>query len=117
MRDRVRWSQVLSPADLEERTGAIGGAIYGTSSNGASAAFLRPANRSPVPGLGGAVVRVVPTVEYAGPGGSASLNGVAYAENNQHFESRLFVELNASEDAQVRNASARSAGIARAPED
>ncbi|CAA9314503.1 MAG: Phytoene dehydrogenase [uncultured Frankineae bacterium] len=51
VRDRVRWSQVLTPADLERRTGAAGGAIYGTSSNGASAAFLRPANRSPVPGL------------------------------------------------------------------
>jgi len=51
VRDRVVWSQVLSPADLEQRTGAVGGAIYGTSSNGASAAFLRPANRSPVPGL------------------------------------------------------------------
>ena len=51
VRDRVRWSQVLTPADLEERTGAVGGAIYGTSSNGATAAFLRPANRSPVPGL------------------------------------------------------------------
>lgn len=51
VRDRVLWSQVLSPADLEQRTGAVGGAIYGTSSHGASAAFLRPANRSPVPGL------------------------------------------------------------------
>ena len=51
VRDRVLWSQVLSPADLEQRTGAVGGAIYGTSSNGAAAAFLRPANRSPVRGL------------------------------------------------------------------
>ena len=51
VRERVLWSQVLSPADLEQRTGAVGGAIYGTSSNGATAAFLRPANRSPVPGL------------------------------------------------------------------
>ena len=51
VRDRVLWSQALTPADLEERTGAPGGAIYGTSSNGATAAFLRPANRSPVPGL------------------------------------------------------------------
>ena len=51
VRDRVVWSRTLSPADLEERTGAVGGAIYGTSSNGATAAFLRPANRSPVPGL------------------------------------------------------------------
>ncbi|MEX2291926.1 MAG: phytoene desaturase family protein [Mycobacteriales bacterium] len=51
VRDRVRWSHLLSPADLEDRTGSVGGAIYGTSSNGATAAFLRPANRSPVPGL------------------------------------------------------------------
>ena len=51
VRDRVLWSYALSPADLEQRTGAVGGAIYGTSSNGAAAAFLRPANRSPVPGL------------------------------------------------------------------
>lgn len=51
VRERVLWSQAVSPADLEERTGAVGGAIYGTSSNGAAAAFLRPANRSPVPGL------------------------------------------------------------------
>ena len=51
VRDRVRWSELRSPADLEQRTGAVGGAIYGTSSNGPAAAFLRPANRSPVPGL------------------------------------------------------------------
>ena len=51
VRERVLASTVLSPADLQDRTGAVGGAIYGTSSNGASAAFLRPANRSPVPGL------------------------------------------------------------------
>jgi phytoene dehydrogenase-like protein len=51
VRERVLWSRALSPADLELRTGAPGGAIYGTSSNGAQAAFLRPANRSPVPGL------------------------------------------------------------------
>ena len=51
VRDRLLWHEVLSPADLQERTGAVGGAIYGTSSNGATAAFLRPANRSPVPGL------------------------------------------------------------------
>jgi phytoene dehydrogenase-like protein len=42
---------VRTPADLERETGSLGGSIYGTSSNGRSAAFLRPANRSPVPGL------------------------------------------------------------------
>ena len=51
VRDRLLWHEVLSPADLEQRTGAVGGSIYGTSSNGAMAAFLRPANRSPLPGL------------------------------------------------------------------
>ena len=51
VRDRVLWRELLTPADLEERTGAVGGAIYGTASNGATAAFLRPANRSAVPGL------------------------------------------------------------------
>ncbi|MBI1377569.1 MAG: phytoene desaturase [Frankiales bacterium] len=51
VRDRLLWSQVRTPADLERDTRAPGGAIYGTSSNGARAAFLRPANASPVPGL------------------------------------------------------------------
>lgn len=51
VRDRLLWRVVRTPADLEAETGAPGGAIYGTSSNGARAAFLRPANRSPVPGL------------------------------------------------------------------
>ncbi|MBA2529516.1 MAG: phytoene desaturase, partial [Euzebyales bacterium] len=51
VRDRIRFREMLSPADLQRRTGAVGGGIYGTSSNGPRAAFLRPANRSPVPGL------------------------------------------------------------------
>ena len=51
VRDRVRWRVVRTPADLERDTGSVGGSIYGTSSNGARAAFLRPGNASPVPGL------------------------------------------------------------------
>ena len=51
VRDRLRWSIVRTPADLERATWSPGGSIYGSSSNGARAAFLRPANRSPVPGL------------------------------------------------------------------
>ena len=51
VRDRVRYRAVITPADLAPRTRAEGGAIYGTSSNSRRAAFLRPANRSPVPGL------------------------------------------------------------------
>ncbi len=51
VRDRLLWNETRTPADLERATRAPGGAIYGTSSNGARAAFLRPANASPVPGL------------------------------------------------------------------
>jgi phytoene desaturase len=51
VRDRVRVRVVRTPADLERDTGSVGGSIYGTSSNGARAAFLRPANASPLPGL------------------------------------------------------------------
>jgi phytoene dehydrogenase-like protein len=51
VRDRLRWRVVRTPADLQAETGAPGGAIYGTSSNSQRAAFLRPANRSPIDGL------------------------------------------------------------------
>ncbi|MCZ2818378.1 phytoene desaturase family protein [Modestobacter sp. VKM Ac-2984] len=51
VRDRVRWRVVRTPADLERETASPGGSIYGTSSNGARAAFLRPANAAGVPGL------------------------------------------------------------------
>lgn len=51
VRDRLAFCEWRSPADLERATRSPGGAIYGTSSNGLRAAFLRPANRSPVPGL------------------------------------------------------------------
>ena len=51
VRERVRWRVVRTPADLARDTGSVGGAIYGTSSNGTRAAFLRPGNASPVPGL------------------------------------------------------------------
>jgi phytoene desaturase len=51
IRDRVEQWRLRTPADLEVRTRSVGGAIYGSSANGARSAFLRPANRSPVPGL------------------------------------------------------------------
>ncbi|MEP6463997.1 MAG: phytoene desaturase, partial [Frankiaceae bacterium] len=51
VRDRLGFREWRTPADLECETRAPGGAIYGTSSNGLCAAFLRPANRSPVTGL------------------------------------------------------------------
>lgn len=51
VRDRIRHRITVSPADLERRTLTPGGSIYGSSSNGTRAAFLRPANASPVGGL------------------------------------------------------------------
>lgn len=42
--------------------------------------------------LGGDVVRVSPTVNYAGPGGRAELLGVAFAGQHQHLESRLYID-------------------------
>ena len=48
--------------------------------------------------LGGAVVRLSPTVRYAGPGGDAELHGIAFATGSprntggQHLEHRLFVD-------------------------
>lgn len=51
VRGRVLFREVRTPADLERHTGAVGGAIYGSSSNGVRAAFLRPGNRGPLPGL------------------------------------------------------------------
>jgi phytoene desaturase len=51
VRDRLLWREVRTPADLERATRSPGGSIYGTSSNGIRAAFLRPANRSPIAGL------------------------------------------------------------------
>jgi phytoene desaturase len=51
IRDRVIWRELRTPADLARSTRSPGGSIYGTSSNGARAAFQRPANQSPIPGL------------------------------------------------------------------
>ena len=51
VRDRIRWREIRTPADLERDTAAPGGAIYGTASHGARAALRRPANRSRIAGL------------------------------------------------------------------
>jgi len=47
--------------------------------------------------LGGSLVRLSPTVRYAGPGGDAELYGIGFATalpstGGQHLESRLFVD-------------------------
>jgi Fe-S cluster assembly protein SufD len=42
--------------------------------------------------LGGGVVRLAPSVRYAGPGGDAELLGAYFADSGQHLEHRLFVD-------------------------
>ncbi|MCW2742193.1 MAG: sufD [Blastococcus sp.] len=42
--------------------------------------------------LGGDLVRLVSNVQYAGPGGSADLYGVYFADESQHQEHRLWVD-------------------------
>jgi Fe-S cluster assembly protein SufD len=42
--------------------------------------------------LGGSLVRITPTVQFAAPGGAAELLGVAFAGDGQHFESRLYID-------------------------
>jgi phytoene desaturase len=70
IRSRLETMTIRTPADLESQVRAPGGAIYGTSSNGARAAFLRAKNRSPIKGLylvGGS----------AHPGGGLPLVGIS----------------------------------------
>jgi Fe-S cluster assembly protein SufD len=45
--------------------------------------------------FGGDLVRLVSTVDYDGPGGSAELLGAFFADAGQHLEHRLFVDHNA----------------------
>ena len=49
--ERLVYFEFRSPKDLQELVGAPGGSIYGTSSNGARAAFFRAKNRSDIKGL------------------------------------------------------------------
>ena len=42
--------------------------------------------------LGGEVVRTTATVRFTGPGGDAKLLGTYFADDGQHFESRLLVD-------------------------
>ncbi|HEY3902616.1 MAG TPA: Fe-S cluster assembly protein SufD [Streptosporangiaceae bacterium] len=44
--------------------------------------------------LGGSVVRIAPSVRYAGPGGNAELRGAYFADAGQHLEHRLLVDHN-----------------------
>lgn len=68
--ERLDMLEVRTPADLERLTNAPGGSIYGRSSNGMRAAFLRSKNKSPINNLfcvGGS----------AHPGGGLPLVGIS----------------------------------------
>ena len=70
IRDRLETLTIRTPLQLQESVNAPGGSIYGSSSNGARAAFLRAKNRSPIKGLycvGGS----------AHPGGGLPLVGIS----------------------------------------
>jgi phytoene desaturase len=51
LRERVRFTETVVPSDLEHRFRSPGGSIYGTSSDGRRAAFVRPRNRGSRRGL------------------------------------------------------------------
>jgi phytoene desaturase len=51
IRDRLDVLEIRTPLDLQNSVNAPGGSIYGTSSNGPRAAFLRARNRSPLKNL------------------------------------------------------------------
>ena len=51
LRHRAKFVEAIGPADFARNVRAPGGAIYGTSSNGRTAAFRRPAMRGAVRGL------------------------------------------------------------------
>lgn len=70
IRNRLESLTIRTPADLQLQVHAPGGAIYGSSSNGAKAAFMRAKNRSPIKDLylvGGS----------AHPGGGLPLVGIS----------------------------------------
>ncbi|UBU18479.1 phytoene desaturase family protein [Nonomuraea gerenzanensis] len=48
---RLRFADVFTPADLRDRYGAWGGAIYGSAYRGRLSSFRRPGNRGPRKGL------------------------------------------------------------------
>ncbi|MFD3696084.1 phytoene desaturase family protein [Streptomyces sp. NPDC058646] len=51
LRERLLWQEVRTPADIEEATGAAGGAVPAPALAGAEGRFLYPANLTAVPGL------------------------------------------------------------------
>jgi phytoene desaturase len=85
IRDFIDVMEIRTPFDLENSVSAPGGAIYGTSSNGPRAAFMRAKNRSPIKNLylvGGS----------AHPGGGLPLVGLS---GEMVYDAIMESELNA----------------------
>jgi phytoene desaturase len=51
VRDKIRYQQLLTPLDIQQKTGAHRGALYGVSFNDRFAPFKRPHNKSEFDGL------------------------------------------------------------------
>ncbi len=51
VRNKIRYQQLLTPLDIQQKTGAHRGALYGVSFNDRFAPFKRPHNRSEFEGL------------------------------------------------------------------
>ena len=85
VRNRLESLTIRTPADLERSVNAPGGSIYGTSSNGARAAFMRAKNRSPIKGLYcvGGSAHPGGGLPLVGMSGEFVANAIAGARNEQ----------------------------------
>ena len=86
VRDRLESLTIRTPADLAAAVHAPGGAIYGTSSNGARAAFMRAKNRSPIKGLYlvGGSAHPGGGLPLVGIGGDLVTEAIGYEKNARH---------------------------------
>lgn len=93
IRNRIKVCEFRTPADLEAEVRAPGGSIYGSSSNGARAAFRRAKNRSPLQRLfcvggsahpGGGLPLVGISAEIVANAISEEVFGVADYHRNAH---------------------------------
>lgn len=61
--------------------------------------------------IGGSLVRLLPSVEYDGPGGSAEMHGIYFATSGQHLEHRVFVDHNVANAKSRVNYKGALAGV------
>ncbi|MGW1763947.1 phytoene desaturase family protein [Streptomyces sp. NPDC002073] len=80
LRERLLWHEVRTPADDEEATGALGGAVPAPALAGADGRLLHPANSTALPGL------------YLAGGGAHPGGGLAHAGMSGALVAGLIVE-------------------------